>query len=51
MRRFREEQERQREERERFEKTVETGFFNPYSGGRFRTIKLTCDLDNEGYDK
>ena len=40
LRRFREEYERQREEQERFERAVETGSPNPYSGKKFRRIKI-----------
>jgi hypothetical protein len=40
LQRFREEYDRQREERERFERAVEAGFRNPYSGRRFRTIRI-----------
>jgi len=40
LRRFRDECDRQREERERFERAVETGFSNPYSGKKFRRFTL-----------
>ena len=40
LRRFREEYDRQREERERFEKAAETGFPNPYIERRFRRINI-----------
>jgi hypothetical protein len=40
LRRFREEYDRRREERERFERAVETGFPNPYIGMRFRRFTL-----------
>ena len=40
LRRFREEYDRQREERMSFERAVETGFPNPYSGRRFRRINI-----------
>jgi hypothetical protein len=40
LRRFKEEYSRQREEQERFEREVETGFVNPYSGRRFRKIRI-----------
>ncbi len=36
LRRFREEHGRQREEREKFERSVGTGHLNPYSARRFR---------------
>jgi hypothetical protein len=40
LRRFREEHGRQREEREKFERTVANGFPNPYSEKRFRRFTL-----------
>lgn len=40
LRRFKEEYDRQREEQERFERAVEVGFPNPYSGSRFRRINI-----------
>jgi hypothetical protein len=40
LRRFRDECDRQREERERFERAVETGFPNPHIGRRFRRINI-----------
>jgi hypothetical protein len=40
LERFREECDRQREERERFERAVEAGLPNPYSGRRFRRINI-----------
>ncbi len=40
LRQFREEYSRQREERERFERAVEAGIPNPYSGRRFRRVRI-----------
>ena len=40
LERFREECDRQREEQERFERAVETGFPNPHIGRRFRRINI-----------
>lgn len=40
LRRFREEYNRQGEERERFERTVETGLPNPHIGRRFRRFNI-----------
>ena len=40
LQRFREECDRQREERERFERAVETGFPNPHIRRRFRRITI-----------
>ena len=40
LQRFREEYDRQREEQERFERAVATGFPNPHIGMRFRRIKI-----------
>ena len=40
LQRFREEHDRQREEQERFERAVETGFPNPHIGMRFRRFRI-----------
>jgi len=40
LRRFRDECDRQREEQERFERAVETGFPNSHIGRRFRRINI-----------
>ena len=40
LRRFRDECDRQREEQERFERAVATGFPNPHIGMRFRRINI-----------
>ena len=40
LRRFRDECDRQREEQERFDRAVATGFPNPYIGRRFRRINI-----------
>ena len=40
LRRFRDEYERQGEERERFERAVETGLPNPHIGRRFRRVRV-----------
>ena len=40
LQRFREECDRQREEQERFERAVATGFPNPHIGKKFRRVRI-----------